>query len=477
MFAFLVIWALVRPNPGGEEVPTSAAQKVEVAVEPAPKPVVPSAPPKEPDTSFLEDFAKEASTGAEDKAGTLSNAELEKRFLDLERLKGEHKVLVDRVLAWSAQVKTREYEAALEERERLLGRMDGALAGLEKEMKRARSARPDDPVVQWLTAELLIFIGAEPELIFPHLHNARKGGLDRPRLLASLARTETEANQIPKAYTTAAKALDADPQDRYVWRAYGPAAFHVERFAEVIERLDHSFGGSLPDWAKVLRRQAVEHQDHWQIEQKLRQAEEKADNLPHVRLIVEHRRFARDPKGRASGTIESTGKGEFVVELFEDQAPASVANFLSLVAQQTYEGTRFHLAESAAVVAGGDPQSKSGDPADDGTGGPGYVIPDEFKLPGARRHFRGSLSMVNTGPHTAGSQFFITLVPKHEMDGLFTVFGRVVKGMDVVDSISRGRTNPLVGSYGQIIPGDLLLRTEVVRKRPHAYPVTKEKAK
>jgi cyclophilin family peptidyl-prolyl cis-trans isomerase len=82
--------------------------------------------------------------------------------------------------------------------------------------------------------------------------------------------------------------------------------------------------------------------------------------------------------------------------------------------------------------------------------------------------------MVNTGPHSAGSQFFITLVPKHEMDGLFTVFGRVIKGIDVVDSITRGRTNPQVGRFGQIIPGDLLVHAVVLRKRPHAYPVTKE---
>lgn len=493
VFVILVCWAIFRSHSGATtELVGAAPKKVEDGSEPSvPKsdtakptgaqPVANKDDNTSPDKSalgsFLEDFGKEPSAADESKADALTNAELEKRFHDLEKLKGEHKALVDRVLAWSKQVKSREYEATLEERERLLGRLDSTLAGLEKEMKRARAARPNDAVVQWLTGELLIFIGAEPELILPHLQNAQKSGLYRPRLLASLARTETEANQIPKAFLTASKALDGDNQDRYIWRAYGQAAFHVERYADVIERIDKAFKESKPDWAEVLRRQAVEQQEYWQDEQKRRLAEEKADDLPRVRIIVQHRRFARDPKGRASGTIENTGTGEFVVELFEDQAPASVANFLSLVSHQTYEGTRFHLAESAAVVAGGDPHSRTGDPMEDGTGGPGYVIPDEFKLPGARRHFRGSLSMVNTGPHTTGSQFFITLVPKHEMDGFFTVFGRVIKGLDVVDSISRGRTNRLVGSYGQIIPGDVLLRAEVIRKRPHEYRVLKEKNK
>jgi hypothetical protein len=141
----------------------------------------------------------------------------------------------------------------------------------------------------------------------------------------------------------------------------------------------------------------VEYLARWQTEQKLRLAEERADNLPRVRIVVEHRQFAKGPKGRASGQIESTGSGEIIIELFEDQAPAAVANFLALVAQKTYDGTRFHLAEPVSLVAGGDPLSKTGDPMEDGTGGPGYVIPDEFKLPNSRQHFRGCGCLVTQG--------------------------------------------------------------------------------
>ena len=96
-------------------------------------------------------------------------------------------------------------------------------------------------------------------------------------------------------------------------------------------------------------------------------------------------------------TVETTGKGEVVLELFEDQAPAAVANFISLVTAKTYDGTRFYLSEAASLVAGGDPKSKTGDPSEDGTGGPGYFIPDEFKRADARGHFRGSIGMINNG--------------------------------------------------------------------------------
>ena len=137
------------------------------------------------------------------------------------------------------------------------------------------------------------------------------------------------------------------------------------------------------------------------------------------------------------------------------------------------QGQRFHLAAPATLVTGGDPNTKNDDPSDDGSGGPGYTIPDEFREPGARRHFRGALSMVNTDPETAGSQFFITVAPMPLMDGQFTVFGRVIQGQEVVDRITLGRTTPEVGRFGKIIPGDVLVHAEVIRKRPHEYRVFK----
>ena len=215
-------------------------------------------------------------------------------------------------------------------------------------------------------------------------------------------------------------------------------------------------------------------QDRWQAEQSQRLVDARA-NLPRVRLTIEHRRFPPGPGASRLSTVESTGREEVVLELFEDQAPATVANFLYLVSQKFYDGTKFHLAAPATLVTGGDPNTKNDDPSDDGTGTPGYAIPDEFQAPGARQHFRGSLSLVNTGPHTAGCQFFITLTPQPEMNGHFTVFGRVIEGQDAVDRITRGRTTREIRQPGKIIPGDVLVKAEILRKRDHEYKVIRER--
>jgi cyclophilin family peptidyl-prolyl cis-trans isomerase len=284
----------------------------------------------------------------------------------------------------------------------------------------------------------------------------------------------TESNLADEAFRYAAKALDVDGRDRYAWDAFIQAAYTLDRFGEAAARLDEVFGDHKPAWAETLWKDTVAWRTRWQAEQKQRRAEAKANDLPRVRLIIEHRRFARDARGVALTTVESTGRGEVIVELFEDQAPATVANFLNLVSQNFYDGTRFHAAEPANLVAGGDPNSKGADPLKDGGGGPGYVIPDEFDRADARGHFRGALGMGNNArPGTAGSQFYITFAPNKEMDGHFTVFGRVIEGQEVIDRITLGRTNPRVGRFGNIVPGDLLVRAEIVRKRPHEYKVIK----
>jgi len=430
-------------------------------------------PAKESADSFLEAFGQKTSADSQPSEPARSDLELEKTFQTILDTRAQLESLADRAKQWKGKEHKDDLLAALAERDRLLDRLNRDLASFEKELGRARQARPADAVPEWLTGELLIFVGGEPEEILPHLRRAAHGGLSRPRVFASLARAQTEANQLEPAYQSAAKALDLDGQDRYAWETFTRVALHVERLDELTKRLERSFPGNAPDWVETMRTTVASRQARWQAEQKLRHA---AD-LPLVRLTIEHRRFARPVKDRPLTKIESTGVGEVILELFEDQAPATVANFVSLVEQKVYDGTRFYLAEPAALVAGGDPGSKAGDPEADGTGGPGYVIPDEFNAPAARGHFRGSLSMVSNGPHTAGSQFFITVVPMPELDGRCTVFGRVLKGQEVVDRTTLGRTNPHVGHFGRIIPGDLLLRAEVLRKRDHEYRVIKAAVK
>jgi peptidyl-prolyl cis-trans isomerase B (cyclophilin B) len=363
-------------------------------------------------------------------------------------------------------------QQALEKRQ-LASKLEQAAEALEKVLAKAREDRPKDPVPQWLTGELMKVVKAEPAEILPYLRRAAKEGLERPRLFATLAQVQLQANQFEEAYRWATRALRGKPSDRYVWNAYVRAGFAQEKFAEVVRQADQCFPEDAPAWVAEDRQAALRRLAQWRVEQQLREAGRRADDLPRVRLIIQHRRFVRAAHSNQA-RIENTGKGEVIIELFEDQAPATVANFIDLVSRGFYDDTRFHQAEPAMLVAGGDPKSKEEDSADDGTGGPGYIIPDEFRSARARRHFRGSVSMVNNGPHTAGSQFFITLVPNPMMDGRFTVFGRVIRGQEVIDHINQGRTNKAIGRRGKIVPGDLLLRAEVIRKRPHPYRVIKE---
>jgi peptidyl-prolyl cis-trans isomerase B (cyclophilin B) len=125
----------------------------------------------------------------------------------------------------------------------------------------------------------------------------------------------------------------------------------------------------------------------------------------------------------------STAKGDVVVELFADRAPVTVNNFVFLANEGFYNGTVFHRVINDFMVQGGDPTGT-------GRGGPGYKWPDE-KAALAIPHERGSLSMANAGPNTNGSQFFITHIVTDWLDGKHAVFGRVVSGQDVVDSIKQ----------------------------------------
>ena len=130
-------------------------------------------------------------------------------------------------------------------------------------------------------------------------------------------------------------------------------------------------------------------------------------------------------------TIE-TSKGVIRLELHEDRAPKTVANFEKLAGEGFYDGLTFHRVIPNFMIQTGCPQGT-------GTGGPGYQFEDEFD--DSLRHDRtGILSMANAGPNTNGSQFFITHGPTPHLDGKHSVFGVVTEGQDVVDSIEQGDT-------------------------------------
>jgi cyclophilin family peptidyl-prolyl cis-trans isomerase len=204
--------------------------------------------------------------------------------------------------------------------------------------------------------------------------------------------------------------------------------------AGLMEAVTHQISSS----AAVLE----EYRQLWAKESQIRAAEAAADDLPRVKL--------------------TTSKGEIVVELFENEAPQSVANFLTLVKQGFYDGSPFHRVLPKFMAQGG---AKD----EEGQGGPGYTIRCECYRPDYRRHFRGTLSMAHAGRDTGNSQFFLTFVPTAHLNGKHTAFGRVIEGMEVLADIQRRstmhETNPP--------KADRILKAEVVRDRGHEYEFEK----
>ena len=200
--------------------------------------------------------------------------------------------------------------------------------------------------------------------------------------------------------------------------------------------------------AQGMSRGIEQQRQLWQAEKAIRDAEAKADDLPRVRM--------------------TTSEGELIIELFENEAPQAVANFVTLVKDKFYDGVIFHRVLPRFMAQGGDPQGT-------GTGGPGYNIRCECYQPNARMHFRGSLSMAHAGRDSGGSQFFLTFLPTAHLNpnparqSGHTVFGRVIEGFDVLAKLVR--VNP--GEAG--LPESRIVKAEVIRDRGHDYSQRFEK--
>ena len=128
--------------------------------------------------------------------------------------------------------------------------------------------------------------------------------------------------------------------------------------------------------------------------------------------------------------IIETNIGVIELELYPQHAPKTVNNFVFLTGKGFYDGLSFHRVISNFMIQGGDPTGTGG-------GGPGYRFEDEV-AENPLKHEKGVISMANAGPNTNGSQFFITHAPQPHLNGKHTVFGKVVVGQDVVDSIREG---------------------------------------
>ncbi|MBI1902974.1 MAG: peptidylprolyl isomerase [Planctomycetia bacterium] len=163
-----------------------------------------------------------------------------------------------------------------------------------------------------------------------------------------------------------------------------------------------------------------------------------------------------DPLALPRVLIQTT-KGDIEAELFENEAPNTVANFISLAENKFYDDRDFHRVLEHFMAQTGCPEGT-------GRGGPGYTIKDECTQPNHRQHFIGSLSMAHAGPNTGGSQFFITFLATRHLDGAHTVFGRVVSGLEVLPKINR--RDPESPKPGE---PDKIISVTVLRKRKHEY--------
>lgn len=152
-------------------------------------------------------------------------------------------------------------------------------------------------------------------------------------------------------------------------------------------------------------------------------------------------------KNKNYTAIIETAKGNITLQLFAKDVPITVNNFVFLARDGFYDNTTFHRVILNFMAQGGDPTGT-------GAGTPGYSFDDEFTN---HTHVAGALSMANRGPNTNGCQFFITYTPQHHLDGLHTVFGQLIGGMDVLQSLT-----PRDPSKNPQYKGDTIIRITIV---------------
>lgn len=253
------------------------------------------------------------------------------------------------------------------------------------------------------------------------------------------------ANDYPKCQDICDLILQHDKDNRLAVNLGAVSRFAQHEFADAKKMLQaaEANGDLIQELGGRYLQSATDYVEYWKKEQEIRAAEDAATGetaLPRVKM--------------------ETSQGDIVLELFENEAPNTVANFISLAESGFYDGLAFHRVIPSFMAQGGCPNSREGNPAPAGTGGPGYNIKCECYKPNARRHFAGSISMAHAGRDTGGSQFFITHLPTPHLDrevnpsSVHTVFGRVVEGLDVVCKIQKD---------------DVIKKVTVIRKRNHEY--------
>ena len=305
----------------------------------------------------------------------------------------------------------------------------GKLAALQKEFQTAETARKRE--IRSEFQQLLFEFRSEVQPRMQEIAEDVYAKDPQQSYAAELVMlTAWERGDYETARKLATERLKADPQSTRALNIAGVANYALHNFETAAEQLAAAEKAEALDASSGARFQPAvgDYIDFWKQEQEIRAAEAKAVGTPQQLPRV----------------VLKTTKGEVELELFENEAPNTVANFISLVDGKKYDGIAFHRVIPNFMIQGGDPNTLDEDPSNDGQGGPGHTIACECYAENARKHFRGSLSMAHAGKDTGGSQFFITHLPTHwlnpnaEAQRGHTVFGRVVRGLDVVDSIEAG---------------------------------------
>lgn len=264
-------------------------------------------------------------------------------------------------------------------------------------------------------------------------------------LLVGIVANDVRCDRCDQALQLARLLIDSGCPEKGILGPAGIAAYACDEFAAAQQYLTLAKDAdALEDDGSVCLTDVAFATKLWGKEQEIRRQEAAANDLPRVLL--------------------KTSQGDMVVELYENEAPQTVDNFVSLVEKGFYNGLSFHRVLPGFMAQGGCPRG-------DGGGGPGYEIYCECYAPNHRNHFRGTLSMAHAGRDTGGSQFFLTFRRTPHLDGRHTVFGRVVEGIDILAKLQR--IDPSAG--GRKPQPDRIVEAKMLRKRDHEYQPAKVK--
>lgn len=293
-------------------------------------------------------------------------------------------------------------------------------------------------------------IVSQGDMLFPELRTAALAAFvedpqtrDRAlvRMLIELAGEALLADDYETCEHISVTMLEAGSNERKLHDMIGISSFANHKFSEAevafkraeqvgeISQMGRNYYGEVKNG----------YIEFWKKEAEIRKAEAHADDLPRVKL--------------------TTSKGDIIIELFENEAPETVGNFINLVEQGYYDGLKFHRVLQNFMA-------QTGCPKGDGSGGPGYRIYCEcLTRNDHRKFFTGSLGMAHGGPNTGGSQFFITFRPTANLNGKHTCFGRVIQGLEIAREITK--INP--EKPDAKVQPDKVITAEVLRKRDHDY--------